>query len=284
MEIVRASRAQDLAQIGAHAARIADLDSQLKTTQAHNRELEAALQAAQKTLLERTELLGSTESALHEMTERAQNWIVNIRDLMTEHEALGHEKEVQQGRVAAHEAKIADMHIRGAELEQQVALLRDELAEWKASAERLSKVDALLTLASRDLDATRVQAKALDAALQETRTRLAEGEQRRAKEVEHLESALRQARAESRDRADRLETTRADNALLKGSVEALRKEHLRQRNTAHGDRSRMIRPATEGLDERDVAALREALAEIGARMATLMDESAEDTPPSKRAL
>ena len=93
-----------------------------------------------------------------------------------------------------------------------------------------------------------------------------EDSERKANQVAHLENALRHAREEARDHADKLETARADNSMLQGAIDALRKDHERTRNSS---------PAEAPLDARDVAALRREIVELGAQML--------DAPPAQRA-
>ena len=71
MEALKLSKAQDLAAVGRHAARVADSEHLLREAAEAHRDMQAQLQEAQKIAAERTELLNSTELALHEMTLRA---------------------------------------------------------------------------------------------------------------------------------------------------------------------------------------------------------------------
>ena len=69
------------------------------------------------------------------------------------------------------------------------------------------------------------------------------GAQRHGRDSSVCESALRVARAEERDHADRLEAARSDNALLQGAVDALRREHAHLRESAVAGRRRAARRA-----------------------------------------
>lgn len=283
MDAVKASRAQDLGDIGRHAARIADLDGNLKSSEARVRDLEADLRDSRKTVEERTELLSSTEMALHELTERGENWVARLRDLQSDREELGRRNEMQETRVAAHEAKIANLHQRGADLERELEQLQGDFAVIAKEAERLPTVDANLARTSANLEATQSAKRSLEEALEEARAQLKFMETRQKAEVERLENALRGARAETRDHANRLEAARADNALLTGTVEALRKEHaiLRQEQIARPGAP--VVGLGEALNERNVEALRLAITQMGARMTEMAEES-ETSAHSKRAL
>jgi hypothetical protein len=70
MEALKLSKAQDLAAVGRHAARVADSERLLREAADAHRDMQAQLREAQKIAAERTELLNSTELALHEMTLR----------------------------------------------------------------------------------------------------------------------------------------------------------------------------------------------------------------------
>jgi chromosome segregation ATPase len=285
MDAVKASKAQDLGDIGRHAARIADLDGNLKNAEARVRDLEADLRDSRKTIEERTGLLSSTEMALHELTERGENWVARLRDLQSDREELGRQNEMQQTRVVAHEAMIANMHQRGADMEREIEQLQGDLAVISKEAERLSTVEADLAWTSTLLMAIQEAKRSLEEALDETRAQLKSMETRHKSEVERLENALRLARAETRDHAGRLEAARSDNAMLTGTVEALRKEHaiLRQGQGARQGAAAPVAWLGEALNERDVETLRLAITQMGARMTEMAEES-EKFAHSKRAL
>jgi chromosome segregation ATPase len=271
MEAIKASKAGDLVDLGRHAARIADLDDRLNKSEANGRELEHRLSETLKTLAERTELLGSTEMALHEVTEGAERTVANLRTLRSYSEELGREKEVVLTRVAAHEAIIGDLHQQNTDLQRELALLRDDFTKLKIEAERLGDVDAALARVGGELEATKAAKETLEQTLAAVRARAREDDERFTDEIAHLESALRQTRGEAREQADRLETARADNSMLQGAVEALRKDHARLRDAA----GRGV--AEAALDARDVAALRREIADLAARII-----ETPDVPPRER--
>jgi hypothetical protein len=94
---------------------------------------------------------------------------------------------------------------------------------------------------------------------------------------------LRSARQEEKNQADRLEIARSDNAMLQGTIEALRRDHvtLRQNNNASGARSHDS--GGDGLIERDITVLRHAIDDIGARMADIAAAHEQEPPQSKIA-
>src|ERR1019366_4837135 len=157
--------------IGRHAARIADLDDRLSKSEANGRELEHRLSETLETLAERTDLLGSTEMALHEVTEGAERMVASMRLLRSYSEELGREKEVVLTRVAAHEAIIGDMHQRNTDLQHELAQLRDDFAKLKIDAERLGGVDGVLGAVVGGLEAAKAANETLEQTLKAGRGR-----------------------------------------------------------------------------------------------------------------
>lgn len=284
MDAVMAAKAGDLVEIGRHAARIAELDGQFKQAGADNRDMALQLREAQKILAERTDLLSSTEMALHEMTERAERGVERLRLLETDKEELGRQTEEHHTRVVAHEVKIGALHTQNTDLQHALEALRQDFARVSDEAARVPGLADDLARVIAELETTQSDKQAVAKELDDARARLNAAQERHKNEIEHLENALRLARSEARDHADRLETARADNAMLQGAVGALRSDRANQRQATaakgHGN-------GGAALDESDVAALRQALVEIGDRMidmapATLGDKA--DSAPSQRAL
>jgi chromosome segregation ATPase len=270
MEAVKAARATDLAAIGRHAARVAEAEARLKKAEADNRDMELALREAQKVLAERTDLLRSTELALHEMTERADRGVERLRLLESDKEELGREKEAHYSRVVAHEAKIGALHEQNTQLQRELDELREKLERAATEAARvpglIQDYNHTFEKLQRALEEKQDAAKARD----EARAALAAEQERRRNEVDHLEGALRNARAEARDHADRLEAARADNAMLNGAVEALRAERENQRRAGAASLS------SESAAPADVAALRQAIVDFGERVARLAEPAQAD--------
>ena len=275
MELVRADKALDLAAIGRNAARIADLDAQVKKAEAATRDKDLELREAQKTLAERTDLLSSTELALHEMTERAERGVARLRMLESDKEELGRLSETHLTRVAAHEAKIGALHEEATRLQRDLEALQKEHARVSAVAARAPGLDADLVRVARELEAARAEKAGLSDSLREAQRQLAELQEKRRTDVEQLEKSLRAARAEARESADKFETARADGAMLQGVVETLRAERAQQRRNATGGHGLSLVSPTPP-DEADIAALREAVIDFGDRVAQMQDsESAK---------
>jgi chromosome segregation ATPase len=220
------------------------------------------------------------------MTDRVETLLSNLRDVESDREALGRMSEEHRTRVSAHETSIASLHVQNAELRQTLDAIREKYARAAAETERLRDVDAVLAQTTRELDAAIREKTDLQKSLDDTRTRLAALEKRTTTEIEHLESALRVARAEERDHADRLEAARSDNALLQGAIDALRKDHAQLREAIAG-----APPASQTADaaqgEHEVLALRQAIVDLGARMAEIAaapTANSNEAAQTKRAL
>jgi chromosome segregation ATPase len=284
---VRATKAQDLVEIGRNAARVAQLDGALTAALARGDEFERKFIETSGFLDERTALLQSTETALHDMTDRVETLIYNLRNIEMDKEQLARISDESRAQVATHESSIASFHVQNAELRQRLDGLQTEFATASAVAERLSAVDGVLARTTRELDAAVLEKADLKKGLDETRVRLAALERSSAAEIEHLEAALRVARAEERDHADRLEAARSDNALLQGAMDALRKEHAHMRETlAAAPAATGGAPAETATGDREVLVLRQAIVDLGARMAEIAAATAADpgeAAQSKRA-
>ncbi len=117
MEALKLSKAQDLAAVGRHAARVADSERLLREAADAHRDMQAQLREAQKIAAERTELLNSTELALHEMTLRTtQNLQRQRLSQGQENGAAG--SAVTETEVAALREAIVDFGDRVAQLTQ----------------------------------------------------------------------------------------------------------------------------------------------------------------------
>nr|WP_255609060.1 hypothetical protein [Methylosinus sp. Sm6] len=282
MEGVEAGKAADMLAIGQGVARIAELDRRLAEATARGNSFEKKYEETRGFLEERTALLRSTESALNDMTDRVEQLIGSLRNVETDREELGRLTQLHSTQVATHKSSIAGLHVQNAEMRQRLDALQEELARALAEAQRLGDVDCVLAQTTRELDVAIVEKTDLQRDLSETAARLGLLERSSAAEIERLESALRVARAEERDHADRLEAARSDNALLQGAVDVLRREHahLREAVTAGQD------AGEEGQGERDVLALRQAIIDLGARMAEMSGAptaNSNEAAQSKRA-
>ncbi|WP_400769414.1 hypothetical protein [Methylosinus sporium] len=286
MAAVRSTKAQDMVEIGRNAARVAQLDGALTQALARGDEFERKFNETSGFLEERTALLQSTETALHDMTDRVETLIYNLRNVEMDKEQLARLSQESRAEVATYESSIASLHVQNAELRQRLEALQTEFAAASAVAERLSAVDGVLARTTRELDAAVLETADLKKDLDETRARLAALEHSSSAEIAHLEAALRVARAEERDHADRLETARSDNALLQGAMDALRKEHASLRETIAATAPAAAPAEAAATGDREVLVLRQAIVDLGVRMAEMAAATAADpgeAAQSKRA-
>jgi chromosome segregation ATPase len=267
MEALEAARAEDMATTGRYAAKVAEAREWLKKAETLHRDMQTRLDEALKTVAERTELLRSTEMALHEMTERAERGVARLRLLEQDKQELGRETEVVQGRVAAHEARIGAMHEENIRLEQEIESLRETGARNATAAERAAALEEeLAQLKADNADMTQALSR-MDSVRQDLQQALddARGEASVARrdfeaELSRLKSAFAATRAEASETANRLEAARADVAMLTGALEALRAEQTRRRATG------LAASAGAGEPDPDLVALRENIAAFGDRV------------------
>lgn len=259
MEATQEARASDLATIGRHIARIADLESQLGRAEADNRDMETRLGQAEQALVERVELLNSTEAALHEMTDRAERRVARLRLVESDTVPPADESETPPG-VLAYESRVAALHQHNAEMQRAVQTLREEHARAEQSAARTAELEDQLTRLSEELAAARAQGETLSAELGEARAQLNAAQQRQERDVGQLDSALRAAH----DNAGALEAARADNAMLQGAVEALRAERAALRRGANGAKTLSVVPVAAS--DAEIASLRETIRDFGDRV------------------
>ncbi|WP_232366185.1 coiled-coil domain-containing protein [Methylocystis silviterrae] len=277
MEATQTARAHDLATVGRHVARIAELEAQLNRAEADNRDMNLRVNDAEKVLGERTELLNATERALHEMTDRAEGRVAQLRLIRSETAAHDEGAGAQlDGFVAAYESRVAALHQHNSEMQRELQVLREEHARAAQSGARATELEDLLTRISGELAATRVLGETLAAELDAARAQLKAAEERQKSDGDQLEGALRVARAEANDAAGKLESARADNAMLQGAVEALRAERANMRRAANGSKGLSIVPVAAS--DAEISALREAIIDFGDRVVAQELET-----PAKRA-
>lgn len=274
LESMQVARTENLAAIGRESARSVETAEMLKNAEAANRDLQALLNDARKTIAERTDLLHSTELALNEMTERAERGLAETRALKSGEKAG---EPATTTRVAVHEARIGAMHEDNIRLEQALENLQAEFRVVEEMAARVPQLEEELATATqeftrlaRELTATQEARSHLGKALDTTRAEAEAAKRIHAQQTAQLEDALRTARALAAEQAERLETARNDNAMLNGILTTLRAERAaRRRNADPGDVPPIADP--------DIAALRAAIVDFGDRV-----DAAAEAPRDRR--
>ena len=263
MEALQTARANDMAMAGRYAANVAEAREWLKKAETVHRDMQARIDEALKTVAERTELLRSTEMALHEMTENAERGVARLRMLEHDKHELGREKEVVHSRVAAHEARIGAMHEENIRLEQEIEKLRAAYELSAMAAERVTTLEEELTRQKSDnanltRQLTRLEAERRDLlqTIENVRAEATGARRQFEAEISRLEAANAAGRAQTDETANHLEAARADIAMLNGALDALRAEQARRR--AAGDGVRAPDP--------DIVALRETITAFGDRV------------------
>jgi myosin heavy subunit len=255
LEEAKATKAKHLLEIGRKTVQLHEHDEKQKRAEAESRELERQLAEARGQLGERGELLAVTETALHAATARYENVLNALRAANLDPQAFG------AGELSASEAavktKLADLHEENGALRRAVESLQSENAALSPRAQSFDAAAADLARLRPEFETIQAGKKGLEDELRALRATTREDSNRQAGRIAHLESALRQSRDEARDYAEKLETARADNSMLQGAVNALRKDRERMRGSALPSIS---------LDAGDVAALRQEIVTLGAKM------------------
>ncbi|WP_246657233.1 hypothetical protein [Methylocystis sp. B8] len=270
MEETQGVRANDLATIGRHVGRIVDLETQLMNAEAENRDMNMRVREAEKAFSERTELLRSTEAALQEMTDRAESRISQLRLIQSETAQLDEKARAQlDGLVAAYESRVSALHKHNADMHRALEALREDYARAEQSGARAAELEHQLAHVSGELAATRALDETLSVELNQARAQLQAVQEREVSDADQLEDALRAVS----DSANKLESARADNAMLQGAVEALRAECANLRRGGSG-----LSVVPVAASDAEIASLREAIIEFGDRVVAQEFEA-----PAKRA-
>lgn len=258
LDEARATKAKHLLEIGRKTVQLHEQEEKHKRAEAQSRELQRELAEARDRLGERAELLALTERALHGMTARYESLLNGLRDANLDPQAFGADA---RGELSAAEgalnARIAELHEEYRGLRRTVEALQRENASLSPRANGFDAAAADLAQLRPELESVRARKQGLEDELNALRAASRDDADRQAGRIAQLELALRQSRDEARDYAEKLETARADNSMLEGAINALRKDRERMRGSAL--------PAVS-LDAGDVATLRQEIVNLGARM------------------
>ncbi len=258
LDEAKATKAKDLLEIGRKTVQLHEQEEKHKRAEAHSRELERQLDEARGQLAERSELLALTESALHAATARYERILNGLRAEQLDPQKFG---ATAPGGVGSPEdalkSKLAELHEQNVDLRRALETLQREHASLSPKAQSFDAVTADLARLRPELESVQARKQELEKELNTLRAAGREDQDRQGSRIAHLELALRQSRDEARELAEKLETVRADNSMLQGAINALRKDRERMRGSAL--------PATS-LDAGDVAALRQEIVNLGARM------------------
>ncbi len=258
LDEARAAKAKHLLEIGRKTVQLHEQDERFKRAEAHARELQRQLDEARRQLEERGELLAMTESALHAATARHERVLNGLRAEKLDPLKFGAAARAEL--TAAEDAvksKLAELHEQSSALRRAVESLQRENASLSPKAQSFDAAAADLARLRPEFESVQARRQELENELDALRVASREDGDRKAGRVAQLELALRQSRDEARDSAEKLETARADNSMLQGAINALRKDRERMRGSAL--------PAIS-LDAGDVAALRQEIVNLGAKM------------------
>ncbi|ARN83599.1 hypothetical protein B1812_11850 [Methylocystis bryophila] len=258
LDEARATKAKHLLEIGRKTVQLHEQEEKQKRAEAQSRELQRELAEARDQLGERAELLALTERALHGVIARYERLLNGLRDANLDPQAFGADA---RGELSAAEdalnARLAELHEDYRGLRRAVEALQRENASLSPRANGFDAAAADLAQLRPELESVRTRKQGLEDELNALRATSRDDSERKASRIAQLELALRQSRDEARDYAEKLETARADNSMLEGAINALRKDRERMRGSALPSVS---------LDAGDVATLRQEIVNLGARM------------------
>jgi chromosome segregation ATPase len=258
LDEAKASKAKHLLEIGRKTVQLHEQEEKFKRAEAHARELQRQLDEARGQLEERGELLAMTESALHAATARYERVLDGLRAEKLDPQKFGAAARAELSPPEdALKSKLAELHEQSGALRRAVEALQRENASLSPKAQSFDAAAADLARLLPEFESVQARKQERENELDALRVASREDGDRQAGRIAHLELALRQSRDEARDFAEKLETARADNSMLQGAINALRKDRERMRGSAL--------PAIS-LDAGDVAALRQEIVNLGAKM------------------
>jgi len=258
LEEAKATKAKHLLEIGRKTVQLHEQDERQQRAEAQSRELERELAETRGRLDERGALLAVTETALHAATARHERLLTALRAANLDPQQFAPEAaDLSSSPEAAVKTKLADLQEENDKLRRAVEALHTENLSLASRAQGFDAAAADLSHLRPEFESVKAKRQGLEDELSALRTTSRDDSNHKAARIAHLELALRQSRDEARDYAEKLETARADNSMLQGAVNALRKDRERMRGSAL--------PAGS-LDAGDVAALRQEIVNLGARM------------------
>ncbi len=294
-EALSEARARDMAELGRRSIQIAALEGDLAETRAESEERAARIAAVTADLASSQTELGVAHQLHWDAQQRLDRAQDDLREAAERRHALLDIADEARATIAALETRSAGYEADIEGLRRALETARREAAQSilalrNAQDERdVARSDAALAAGKRDQLQTRLQALQgeaddLDRAHRAERRARMKAETEAASVASAL--SLAEARAASmRDvvaegraaRADQalrqeLEDQRARNASLQGALDA-----MRRRNRAIGD----IGPEGDRPPLADDAALRRAIADVGAKVLRMV-EAFEDSQPGAR--
>lgn len=256
MERVRATKAKDMSALGHRTMEAAALTEEVAALTRLKHEHEGAIARLERDLAENEGQRGALQIALDQTTRHVEQRLATLDALRQEFQALEATAEERRGTVAALHTRVMGLEMTIEDLDRTRAALERQHDHLKETMQLLTDERDLLStrvgvmqsshdslrkrLASEAARATSLteQTEELQANLSKAETRLraletelaaAEKAVRDAKEREktsHIERSLQAERVRGDGRAtlDRLEALQADNAALRGALEAARRQ------------------------------------------------------------
>jgi len=287
MDAQAAIHADELAELGRRATEIVHLKSELTTLKADHAQLVASHDAAVRDLAETSGERGALLVEIHDATGLHQAIRAKFDALFGAHDELTALSEEQRARIVTMETKIEGLkaRIEGLEFEVDTYMRRARHEEERAIGlgeerdmllKEIRSIEQLMAGTQERFETERAHATALQEKLDEQRAdvdaalvgqrdaqkameaaeRARDMAQAKSREATHkLEQQADSARAAEQAAADQMESLRAEIAALKGALAASRDA-----------RGSVVRGSA------DTAQLRDAIAEIGAKVARMAQQ------------
>ena len=277
------ARARDLGELGRRGTQIAALDSELADSKREALSLHARISDHERTIRELEGAVGAANVGLNEADAQLSRRDAEFHQLERDYNELADAAEQRRALIAGLETRVSGLELRILDAEREVSRANALTAD-KASALELAERERDfarndLALLNRNREALQQKADEQAAQIEALEAQLRARQKARAQLLQHStdkerdlaaaverEKALRAA-VDQQERAvqlldqahaERLEHMRAEQSMLQGALEALRREHASLRQSSHGAAS-----------PPDAELLRQAIVEVGAEVARL---------------
>ncbi len=284
------AHARDMGELGRRGAQIAALDSELGDSKREALALHDRIAQAERTIRELEGAVGAANIGLNEAQALVDRRTADFAGLEHDYEELVEVADERRATIAALETRVSGLEMRLLDSERDIARLNAELADRTSAlalAERerdFARHDVTLGAQKREALQARIDEQSAEKeelenqlrAAQRARTQLTQhsSDVERdlaaaiAQEAELRAAIDQQAHAADlveRGYAERMEGLRAEQSMLQGALEALRREHAALRaQSAHSPPH-----ATPAAMIPDAELLRAAIVDVGAEVARL---------------
>jgi chromosome segregation ATPase len=287
MEAQAATQAEELAELGRRATEIVSLKDQLGKLRGEHSTLNAAHAAAARDLAEAQGERSALLTEIHDATGLHEAIRARFEELTRAHHELADVAEGRRTSIVAMETKIAglDARIEGLERDLDAQTRRAKNGEDRATGlgeerdmllRELRSIEQLMASTQERFEKERARADELQERLDEQRAEVDDAllAQREAQKIVESAERARDAAQEMAREASRrldvqLEETRRVESAAADQIEALRAEIAALKGALIAARDAR---ATNGRGSQETTELRDAIAEIGAKVARMAQQ------------